>query len=123
MPVEGRGSTKVLLCLIGTHVELPAVTPLISCEEHDRLRQEAVTAILEARNIRWNRDLSFYQDSELSRAEYQKIDALLKHLLVGHDGQPCPSGDRPIIQPAVDTAKFGRGSHRRDATSLASARS
>lgn len=68
-----------------------------------------MAAILQARNIRWNRDLSFYQDSELSRAEYQKIDALLKHLLVGHDGKPCPSGDRPIIRPGGAIPKNGRG--------------
>jgi hypothetical protein len=59
-----------------------------------------VTAVLEARRIRWSKDLSFYQDSELSRDEHQKIDALLKHLLVGHDGKPCPSGERPIVTTA-----------------------
>jgi hypothetical protein len=72
----------------------------VVCEEHNRLRHEAVTAVLEARRIRWSKDLSFYQDSELSRDEHQKIDALLKHLLVGHDGKPCPSGDRPIVTTA-----------------------
>lgn len=69
----------------------------VVCEEHNRLRQEAVTAILDSRRIRWNEDLSFYRDSELSRDEHRKIDALLKHLLVGHEGRPCPSGDRPIV--------------------------
>jgi hypothetical protein len=56
-----------------------------------------VTAVLEARRTRWSKDLSFYQDSELSRDEHKKIDALLKHLLVGHEGKPCPGGDRPIV--------------------------
>lgn len=72
----------------------------VMCEEHNRLRHEAVAAVLEARKIRWNSDLSFYQDSELSRDEHRKIDAFLKHLLVGHEGQPCPSGDRPIVTTA-----------------------
>lgn len=72
----------------------------VMCEEHNRLRHEAVAAVLEARKIRWNSDLSFYQDSELSRDEHKKIDALLKHLLVGHEGKPCPSGDRPIVTTA-----------------------
>ena len=71
--------------------------PKVVCEEHNRLRDEAVKAVLEARRIRWSNDLSFYQDSELSRDEHKKIDALLKHLLVGHNGKPCPSGDRPIV--------------------------
>jgi hypothetical protein len=97
----------------------------VVCEEHNRLRDEAVTAVLEARRIRWNSDLSFYQDSELSRDEHQKIDALLKHLLVGHDGNPCPCGDRPIVR-TFDAKEFARrGQPRplrlRDNSSLKSA--
>ncbi|MGA8452221.1 MAG: hypothetical protein WA785_16095 [Candidatus Acidiferrales bacterium] len=79
----------------------------VVCEEHNRLRREAVSAVLEARRIRWNSDLSFYQDSELSRDEHQKIDALLKHLLVGHEGKPCPGGDRPIVR-TFDSKDFAR---------------
>ena len=41
--------------------------------------------------------MSFQEDVELSRDEHRKIDDLLKHLLSGHDGLPCPAGDRPII--------------------------
>lgn len=81
--------------------------PKVVCEEHERLRQEAVAAVLEARKIRWNNDLSFHQDSELSSDQHQKIDALLKHLLVGHNGQPCPCGDRPIVR-TFDSQDFGR---------------
>jgi hypothetical protein len=33
----------------------------------------------------------------LCREAYRRADALLKHLLVGHDGKPCPGGDRPIL--------------------------
>jgi hypothetical protein len=84
----------------------------VVCEEHNRLRHEAVTAVLEARRIRWNSDLSFYQDSELSRDEHRKIDALLKHLLVGHDGKPCPGGDRPIVT-MLDPKDFAPGGQPR----------
>jgi hypothetical protein len=97
----------------------------VVCEEHNRLRHEAVTAVLEARRIRWSKDLSFYQDSELSRDEHKKIDALLKHLLVGHDGKPCPSGDRPIVT-TFDPRDYVRQTHSRplrlrDTTSAKSA--
>ncbi|MGA6954375.1 MAG: hypothetical protein WA211_00410 [Candidatus Acidiferrales bacterium] len=69
----------------------------VVCQEHERLRYEAVAAVLEAKRIRWSNDLSFHQDSEISSDQHRKIDALLKHLLVGHDGKPCPGGDRPIV--------------------------
>jgi hypothetical protein len=67
------------------------------CEELNRIKLEAIAAFHSAKQIRRSRDLSFQEDVELSRAEHQKIDALLKHLLSGHDGHPCPAGDRPII--------------------------
>lgn len=37
------------------------------------------------------------EDAELTRTEHKKIDALVRHLLAGHDGGPCPAGDRPIV--------------------------
>ena len=67
------------------------------CEEHDRLRADALAAFAEAKRIRRGRDISFEEDAELSRVAYRRTDVLLKHLLVGHDGQPCPAGDRPIV--------------------------
>src|SRR4029077_6939079 len=67
------------------------------CEELNRIRLEAIAAFHSARQTRRSRDLSFQEDVELSRDEHRKIDALLKHLLSGHDGHPCPAGDRPII--------------------------
>jgi hypothetical protein len=84
----------------------------VACQEHERLRHEAVAAVLEARRIRWNSDLSFHQDSELSNDQHQKIDALLKHLLVGHDGKPCPGGDRPIVT-TFDAADRAQETRRR----------
>jgi hypothetical protein len=67
------------------------------CEELDRIKLEAIAAFHSAKQTRRSRDLSFQEDVELSRDEHRKIDALLKHLLSGHDGHPCPAGDRPII--------------------------
>ena len=68
------------------------------CEEHDRLRADAIAAVAEAKLVRrGDRDVSFQEDAELSREAYRRTDALLKHLLVGHDGEPCPDGDRPIV--------------------------
>jgi hypothetical protein len=67
------------------------------CEEHDRLRADALAAFAEAKRIRRGRDISFEEDAQLTREAYRRTDALLKHLLVGHDGEPCPAGDRPIV--------------------------
>src|SRR5215467_10002927 len=67
------------------------------CEELNRIRLEAVAAFQASRATRRSRDLSFQEDVELSRDEHRKIDDLLKHLLSGHDGLPCPAGDRPIV--------------------------
>ena len=68
------------------------------CEEHDRLRADAIAAVAGAKRVRrGDRDVSFQEDAELSREAYRRTDALLKHLLVGHDGEPCPAGSRPIV--------------------------
>lgn len=67
------------------------------CEALSRIKCEAASALLEARRIRRSKDLSFKEDAELSREEHRRIDELLKHLLVGHDGSPCPAGDRPVV--------------------------
>jgi len=67
------------------------------CEELHRIKREAIAAFHSARNIRRSRDLSFQEDVELTRDEHQKVDALVKHLLSGHGGNPCPAGDRPIV--------------------------
>lgn len=68
------------------------------CPELDRFRREAAAALLEAKSIRRMRDLSIHEDAELSREGHRRINALIKHLLVGHDGKPCPAGDRPIVK-------------------------
>ena len=68
------------------------------CKELSKLKAEAFAAFAEAKRVRRERDLSFYEDAELSREGHRWIDALVKHLLAGHDGKPCPDGDRPIIR-------------------------
>lgn len=67
------------------------------CDLLDQLQREAVEAILAAKQKRRNKDVSLYEDSELCRDQRLKIDAFISHLLAGHDGKPCPCGDRPII--------------------------
>ena len=67
------------------------------CDLLDQLQREAVEAILTAKQMRRNKDVSMYEDSELCRDQRRKIDAFISHLLAGHDGKPCPCGDRPII--------------------------
>lgn len=67
------------------------------CNELDRFRCEAASALLEAKRIRLSRDVSIYEDAELCREGHRRICALIVHLLVGHDGRACPAGDRPIV--------------------------
>ena len=67
------------------------------CELLDQLQRDAVEAILCAKQMRRSKDVSLYEDSELCREQRRKIDAFISHLLAGHDGKSCPSGDRPII--------------------------
>jgi hypothetical protein len=69
----------------------------VECAELERLRREVAAALLEAKRIRRTRDLSMEEDEELSRKGHRKINALIKHLLSGHDGHPCPAGERPIV--------------------------
>jgi hypothetical protein len=79
------------------------------CEELNKLNAEAIAAFAEAKRIRRQRDVSFHEDAELSRDGHRRIDALVKHLLAGHDGEPCPNGDRPIISIAISAGiKTGR---------------
>jgi hypothetical protein len=76
------------------------------CEELKALKCEAGAVLRRLRIIRRSRDISFYEDAELTRLKHASINKVVKHLLVGHDGQPCPSGERPIVStPAVAKAR------------------
>jgi len=68
------------------------------CTELDALKREAVQVLREVKRIRRSKDVSFYEDVELNDEKYKSINAVLKHLLVGHEGKPCPAGDRPIVR-------------------------
>src|SRR5579859_4993513 len=74
------------------------VTTKINCEELERLKSRAASAFLEAQGVRFSRDVSIYEDAELYREWNQLVFSVIKHLLVGHDGDACPAGSRPIIR-------------------------
>ena len=42
--------------------------------------------------------MTFHEDLRLSRNEYAQVYGVIKHLLVGHKGEPCPAGGRPIVR-------------------------
>jgi hypothetical protein len=66
------------------------------CEELKQLRRDAKAAGLRAR--RTGR-FSQFGAAERQKEAQRTIDALIRHLLVGHNGKPCPTGDRPIVKP------------------------
>jgi hypothetical protein len=59
-------------------------------------------------STRTSRDVSYFEDAELDRKKRNSINAVLKHLLVGHDGKPCPGGGRPIVSLAKPLTFRGR---------------
>jgi hypothetical protein len=70
------------------------------CAELKALKHETVQVFREVKKIRRSRDVSFYEDAELNGEKDKSINAVIKHLLVGHEGKPCPAGDRPIVSLA-----------------------
>jgi hypothetical protein len=81
-------------------VKSPTAATKYMCDKLQSLKHEAVCVIREVRKIRRSRDISFVEDAELNRKKHQSLNAVLTHLLAGHAGQPCPAGDRPIVQLA-----------------------
>jgi hypothetical protein len=79
-------------------VESPTAATKRMCDRLQSLKREAVLVIREVRKIRRSRDVSFFEDAELNNKKHQSLNAILKHLLAGHAGQPCPAGDRPIVR-------------------------
>lgn len=100
----------------GTLQRSTAMTTKPKCEELQRLRSEAKTALLQAKRV--NR-FGHLTDAELQEEARRKVDAMIQHLLVGHDGKPCPSGDRPIVKPVEPEREpvydIFRGATRKDA--------
>jgi hypothetical protein len=70
------------------------------CSELDGLKREAVQVSREVRKIRRSKDVSFQEDAELNGFRFKSINAVIRHLLVGHEGKPCPAGERPIVGQA-----------------------
>jgi len=93
--------------LLDSGRRIPAAAAKCMCEELKTLKREAVHVFREVKKIRRSRDVSFYEDAELNREKHESINAVLKHLLVGHEGKPCPGGDRPIVSRAK-TAQLRR---------------
>jgi hypothetical protein len=69
-----------------------------SCDKLEELNREAISAFLEARKIRIARDVSIFEDADLCREQSRRIYALIRHLLVGHQGKACPAGEQPIVK-------------------------
>jgi hypothetical protein len=67
------------------------------CDQLDRLRSEAKSALLQAKRVDRFGHLT---EARLQEEARRKVDAMIEHLLVGHHGKPCPAGDRPIVKPA-----------------------
>jgi hypothetical protein len=77
------------------------------CEELKTLKRKAVYVLRRVKYIRRSRDISFYEDAQLASEKHQSINAIVKHLLAGHDGKPCPAGDRPIVKLAKAARSSG----------------
>jgi hypothetical protein len=80
----------------------------VNCDELDRLNRAAASAFLAAKKVRLSRDVSIYEDVELCREWERRIYAVIKHLLVGHDGKACPAGDRPIVKANRSEMRLSR---------------
>jgi hypothetical protein len=70
-----------------------AAEPL--CEELEQPKDEASSAVLEATSVRSSSDVS---DEDAEPEGYRRVCALIKCLLVGHDGNACPGGNPPIVR-------------------------
>jgi hypothetical protein len=96
-----RNRARKCPCAAGPrNLELPTAGATGMCAELDALKRDAGQVLRELKKIRRSRDVSFHEDAELNRRKRESLNAVLKHLLIGHDGKPCPAGDRPIVRPA-----------------------
>jgi hypothetical protein len=73
------------------------VLPESSCQELNKLHLDANRVFGEVKRIRRARDLSFFEDADLNCLKCESLTVLIKHLLAGHQGHPCPAGSRPIV--------------------------
>jgi hypothetical protein len=73
------------------------VLPDSFCPELQNLERLVIKTLSDVKRIRRSRDISFFEDADLNRLKHEVVTALIKHLLAGHQGQPCPAGSRPIV--------------------------
>ena len=80
-------------------VKFAATGPGTMCEELQTLKRKAVHVLIpyDAENSAAPATPTFYEDAELAHKKHSSLNDVLKHLLAGHEGKPCPSGDRPIV--------------------------
>jgi hypothetical protein len=71
------------------------------CDDLKALQRDASRVLREVKKIRRSRDVSFFEDAALNRVKHDCLHLVLKHLMVGHSGQPCPAGPRPVVDPAA----------------------
>src|SRR5258707_7672282 len=69
------------------------------CEDLTALRRNAARVLREVKRIRRSRDVPFFEDAALNQAKHSSLHLVLKHLMIGHNGQPCPAGPRPVVNP------------------------
>jgi hypothetical protein len=67
------------------------------CEQLQALTRDAARVLRELKRIRRAKDISVFEDVALTEHKHQSLHQVLKHLLVGHNGQPCPAAPRPIV--------------------------
>jgi hypothetical protein len=92
--------STVAALYINRKMRAPIERPTM-CEDLLALKRNALRALRRIKQIRRSRDLSFYEDADLTREKHASLHSVLRHLLVGHQGRPCPAGDRPIVNPAA----------------------
>jgi len=73
------------------------------CEELKALKHNAARVLREVKKIRRSRDISILEDAALNQHKHKTLHLVLKHLLVGHNGKPCPAGAEPVVSLSVST--------------------
>jgi hypothetical protein len=73
------------------------------CEELKVLKHNAARVLREVKKIRRSRDISILEDAALNQHKHKTLHLVLKHLLVGHGGKPCPAGTKPVVSLSMST--------------------
>jgi hypothetical protein len=76
------------------------------CEQLQALTSNAARVLRELKRIRRAKDISFFEDVALTQHKHQTLHQVLKHLLVGHNGMPCPSAPRPVVDAGTLSRRY-----------------